>query len=137
MILSVKCFGWAHLGMFSWSWSDHSFRPFNCVLLETRQTNPCGFLHSRSLGQFVHMMKRQVTMHMCVFVAERERIRGTQKHARLHEASAQSRHTVISTTVHCSSHQTVQNQGVRKQTSAFNNRSYRVTLQGYGNRKDK
>ena len=123
--------------MFSWSWSDHSFRPFNCVLSGTRMTNPCGFLHSRSLGQFVHMMKRQVTMHMCVFVAERERIRGTQKHASLNEASAQSRHTVISTTVHCSSHQTVQNQGVRKQTSVFNNRSYRVTLQGYGNRKDK
>ena len=122
--------------MFSWSWSDHSFRPFNCVLSGTRTTNPCGFLHSRSLGQFVHMMKRQVTMHMCVFVAERERIRGTQI-ARLNEASAQSRHTVISTTVHCSSHQTVQNQGVRKQTSVFNNRSYRVTLQGYGNRKDK
>ena len=82
-------------------------------------------------GYYAH-----VCICVCVFVAERERVRETQKHARFLEASAQSRNTVISTTVHCSRHQTVQNQGERKQTSAFNNRSYCVTLQGCGNRKD-
>ena len=63
---------------------------------------------------------------MCMCICSRERVRETQRHSRFLEASAQSRNTVISTTVHCSRHQTVQNQGERKQTSAFNNRSLNV-----------
>lgn len=92
-----------------------------------------------SLGQFVHMMKRQVTMHMCVYVRvhcsrEREReSRETQKHTRamrlvLSDTLSSLPQFIVQVTRQCRIKE-------RKQTT-FNNRSYCVTLQACGNRKE-